>query len=289
MNRSLGSSVQTRAVVAGVVRAEADEGMEPMREALFGRADYEAAEVPQAYLIPDRRYLALDVGSDETRAEVTDLLAVAREIRTVSGGSASAYSQMPLEGFWYAADRVAFDPGLPGVWSWIAAVCLPDSIGDELTELVIDHAASRTAERITIRTMHEGFAVQALHRGGFDTVAGTIARISAYLDANHLEAIGTYHEIYLTDPLVTPAGDACTIVRQPCRSDDPARLRPPSLVGPDESEVTAARCTHGSNGSRAPAGALPPGAPSRALANEFAGGWVRPALSGRRRWRQPRS
>lgn len=259
---------------------------------LFWQADYEAVAEPQGCVIPDRRYLTLDIsGTADVRADVAELLAVAREIRTVSGGSAPAYHETPLEGFWYAEGRAAFDPRIPGVWSWTAAVCLPGFLGEELTQLVIDYAAGRSADRIAVHNLHEGYAIQALHQGGFETVAETLGRITAHLEANHLEAAGTYHEIYLTDPLTTAAGDARTIVRQPCRVHDVTRRRPPSLIGAGHSAEVAAPRPEIRLVPAVPASLPMPtsGAARWALTSELSGGWGQSALSGRRRWRRPRS
>lgn len=57
---------------------------------------------------------------------------------------------------------------------------------------------------MSVLTLHEGRAVQALHRGPYDTIGATIDKIRRELDRHHLDAIGNHHEIYLTEMIVDP-------------------------------------------------------------------------------------
>lgn len=173
-------------------------------------------------LVPSRNYVMVEV-TENFRSELGELRRVAQLVAFTSG---LGYEAMPLEGFWSGDDESGFDPTRLGVWCWTAAIALPsDLIFDTIRRLIVGKGPH--GETIATRTVEEGQVVQALHLGPYHTVGATIDKIRRELDRQQLEPAGSYHEIYLTDPISTLPGESRTVIRQPARPSE--RFRPPSV------------------------------------------------------------
>jgi hypothetical protein len=105
-------------------------------------------------------------------------------------------------------------------WQWRLFIRIPDAI----TEGHIQAARAKLLEKKGIDAAElkhvrweEGTAVQVLHIGPYDQVAGAYETLAGFAQRHGLvlEPIG--HEVYLSDPRRVPPAKLKTIVRMPAR------------------------------------------------------------------------
>ncbi len=201
-----------------------------------GSEGYVVSETPAMVLVPSRKYVTVEVTS-QFRTELAELRRVARLVAVTTGAGELGYEGLPLEGFWHSDDDTRFDPTRLGAWRWQAAIRLPGDPSDRIVQSLITVPVA-LAGSLSLFTLPEGRAVQALHRGPYDTIGDAIDKIRRELDRHHLEAIGHHHEIYLTDPITTRPEESRTVIRQAVHRSQPDR--PPSVFD-DQSGPAPAR------------------------------------------------
>ena len=225
MTERFGSSFRDRFRSRANAGVEGDDHEVVRVDSPTGRGGYVVSESPTMVLVPSRTYVTVEV-TGRFRTELAELRRVAELVAVTSGIAGLSYDDLPLEGFWESDDDIAFDPTRLRAWRWRAAIRL---LGDPANRIVHDLIRGQVAHAaaLSMLTVPEGRAVQALHRGPYDTIGITIDKIRWILDRQHLDATGNHHEIYLTDPAVTPPAESRTVIRQAVRralSD-----RPPSV------------------------------------------------------------
>lgn len=163
------------------------------------------------------------------------------------------YVVPPLEGLWWGGSG-AFDGSYvadKAALSWVSLIRQPDFVTPEVFVWAREQAMRKkpelaaALERARCVRFAEGRCVQVMHRGPYDDEPATIARLTAFADAEGLacaitpsevlsreapEAVlaaldvdGTvpgvrlHHEIYLGDPRRTKPGNLKTVIRHPIR------------------------------------------------------------------------
>jgi len=184
------------------------------------RGDFEIVDVPEmAFLMVDGH------GDPNTsaayREAIEALYAASYAVRAAAKARLEkVHTVAPLEGLWSAKDWNAFRTGDKDAWDWTMMIAQPDRITDEL----VDEALTATARKkelpalslIRFERYAEGRSVQILHIGPYDDEGPTLQRLHGeFLPAHGLVPIGRHHEIYLSDPRKTEAGELKTILRQP--------------------------------------------------------------------------
>jgi len=176
---------------------------------------YSASEAVQVVQVPPRPYLMLEIdGSYEGQLKILRLIASA-----LSSGGDTIYAPMPLEGLWThdrASPATKFDPSLKHAYCWRAGICLPPMLTDHDTRHVRSMAEINEDGPKIVR-FGDGSAVQVLHKGTYESSGPAIATFHQTIASRGARPVGAHHEIYLTDPVVTPPEEALTILRQPFR------------------------------------------------------------------------
>lgn len=166
----------------------------------------------------------------------------------------------PLEGLWWAGAG-AFDGSAivdKSKLSWVSLIRQPDFVTPDAFERACALLAAKkpelasSIEKGDLRLVRfaEGACVQAMHKGSYDEEPATVARLSAYMDANGFEpdfaeggespvghratrefdgpsilaaldadggmpGVRLHHEIYLGDPRRTRPENLKTVIRHP--------------------------------------------------------------------------
>lgn len=138
------------------------------------------------------------------------------------------YVVPPLEGLWRQAGSAdgTIDYARKDAFEWISMIRLPDFVTQADFEWA---AAEATAKKKTdfsaveYFTYHEGFCVQCMHIGSYDSEPETLAKMHAFMQENRLvpdiSEARRHHEIYLSDARRTPPEKLKTVIRLPVRRD----------------------------------------------------------------------
>lgn len=133
----------------------------------------------------------------------------------------------PLEGFWWQAGIMGFDPAHKEQLQWISVIRLPDFITQQDFHWAVSEAEKKKKQDfspVEYRTVTEGLCVQMMHIGPFDTEPGSIARMDAYLaEKGYVPDFSEdrmHHEIYLSDARKVEPARWKTIIRHPIRPAD---------------------------------------------------------------------
>lgn len=172
------------------------------------------------------------------------------------------YVVPPLEGLWWGGTG-AFDGAMIGnkaALSWVALIRQPDFVTPEVFARVCELAAAKKPElapgieRGDLRLVRfaEGRCAQIMHQGPYDDEPATIAKLTAFVEAEGLapdiaeggespaghaatrpfdaeevfaaldangavSAMRLHHEIYLGDPRRTKPQNLKTVIRHPVR------------------------------------------------------------------------
>lgn len=187
---------------------------------------WRATTTPRRLTVPPLTYLAVDGRGDpnsapEYTAAVGTLYPVAYGLRAmVKADGVEPWTVMPLEGLWWADDLSVFTAGRSREeWRWTLLLAQPPVVDTAMVEQAVAAAVARgrapAADRLELRTIDEGDAVQVLHVGPYREEGPTIARLHEWAAGQGLALRGHHHEVYLGDPRRTAPERLPTILRQP--------------------------------------------------------------------------
>lgn len=192
---------------------------------------YSATVRPSVVDVPALSFLTVDGEGDPrgghfataVSALYTAAYAVKFAVRKETG---TDFAVMPLEGLWHHADPgVDLSGGDRGLWDdrsgwrWTLLIRQPVPVTEEQLTAAREKAAAKTddatAAGLRMLDLHEGPAVQVLHKGPFDTEPETVALLHRHIGQEGLKPDGRHHEIYLTDFSRTAPERQRTVLRQP--------------------------------------------------------------------------
>jgi len=130
----------------------------------------------------------------------------------------------PLEGLWE-------QPGVEGAdyvhkesFCWTSMLRLPEFVTREEFDWAIREATAKKKKdfsKVEFFTYDEGFCVQCMHIGSYDTEPETLARMDAFATEHgyrpDISDERFHHEIYLSDPNRTAPEKRKTILRHPLK------------------------------------------------------------------------
>ncbi|MGP0225047.1 GyrI-like domain-containing protein [Paenarthrobacter sp. NCHU4564] len=131
------------------------------------------------------------------------------------------YGVMPLEGLWWADDMESFTSARDkSRWSWTALNLVPDWIGQDHLERILEVVAAKgeapSLDALRLEPLEEGLCVQTLHIGPYDAEGPVLESMhNGFIPENSLTMTGKHHEIYLSDARRTAPEKLKTILRQP--------------------------------------------------------------------------
>lgn len=167
--------------------------------------------------VPAASYLMIDGHGDPGTSAEFDLAyetlhPLAAELRRHASCQSGAGPVM-LESLWWAGDGHE-----PGMWTLMA------SLPDDATIIHLEGALSALRARrqrlpafheLRFGRLHEGRAVQMVHRGPYCDTGPTLVRLQRFARREGLRLSGLRHEIYLEDPRRTTPCPLETLLRFP--------------------------------------------------------------------------
>lgn len=181
--------------------------------------------------VPERRLLAIDglgVPGGIAFQEALDALyatATALATRRHAHEGAAHPPIGHLEGLWWTQDDTPSPQGLPirfeerQAWHWRLMLEVPLETTEAEARAAIEdarrHRARPGLDRIRLIRFAEGRCVQLLHRGAQEDELPAMRRLEEEARAGGYRLHGRHHEIYLSDPRVTPSDRWRTILRHP--------------------------------------------------------------------------
>lgn len=177
--------------------------------------------------IPKKQYLMVDGhGDPNTSQEFKDaifaLYPVAYKLKFASKLKLGKdYVVMPLEGLWWADDMSTFTTARDkSRWDFTLMIMQPNWITDDMFKTAVAKVAEKNApaslNKVRLKTLDEGMAVQTLHIGSFDNETEILQKLHhEFIPDNNLKLTGKHHEIYLSDFRKVAPEKLRTILRQP--------------------------------------------------------------------------
>ena len=129
------------------------------------------------------------------------------------------YPVMALEGLWWVEDG-HFDIKIKDNWFYTLMILVPDLITPELIADALTQLRKKKGDlpgfsRLHLENFREGFSIQVLHIGPYDTEPATVEKMDAFAFENGFKKTGKHHEIYLGNPLRADPAKLKTILRHP--------------------------------------------------------------------------
>lgn len=135
-----------------------------------------------------------------------------------------SYVVPPLEGLWWQEGVDGVDYSHKEEFRWISMIRLPDFVKKEDFDWAVEEAAAKKKgdfKAAEFFSYHEGYCVQCMHIGSYDTEPETIQKMDAYAadKGYELDFSDTrfHHEIYLSDPRKTADEKQKTVIRHPVK------------------------------------------------------------------------
>ena len=152
------------------------------------------------------------------------------------------YVVPPLEGFWWQGeqhpvdaevrtDRAGRRENIKGIdysnkdtFNWISVIRLPDFITEKDFAWAVQTATEKKKIDCSLAeflTIDEGFCVQIMHQGSFDSEPATVALLEDYLKEqgyeNDINEQRLHHEIYMSDARKVAPEKWKTVIRHPIK------------------------------------------------------------------------
>jgi hypothetical protein len=204
---------------------------------------YQPSREPGIIDVPRMLFLKVDGQGNpnqeggEYQKAVETLYALTYTIKMSSKGSKVLpgyfeYAVPPLEGLWWLADDKDMDFfSHKERYQWISMIRQPEFVTEDVLRWAKDEVLRKKpgvqAEKAGLISFSEGFCVQAMHTGPYDTEPETLKRMDAYMLENGLISdIGApldngmlrrHHEIYLGDPRKSKPESRKTVLRHPVK------------------------------------------------------------------------
>lgn len=189
------------------------------------RQFYTARKRPKIIDVPGGRFLTItgrgEPGGEAYHAALSALYPVAYAVKFRSKKEERDFTVMPLEGLWWwetPATTLSEAPPLEE-WDWKSMIRQPDFITEEVVEAAKEEAKAKRGieedDRVVLETFEEGPSAQIMHIGPYSEEGPTIERLHAFIEESGYRPRGLHHEIYLSDPRLTPPERWRTILRQP--------------------------------------------------------------------------
>ena len=126
-----------------------------------------------------------------------------------------------MEGQWWVNDSRPFDEVPRHEWYWRILIRMPEFVDKTTFEVAMENLKTKgkpiLLEDVKFEGIKEGKCVQMLHIGSYEEEQETIQQIFQKIKEENLEINGYHHEIYISNPMKTPAWKLKTIIRYPVK------------------------------------------------------------------------
>jgi hypothetical protein len=184
--------------------------------------------------VPTFQFLMIDgAGDPNTSKEYAEAVAALFSVsytakfmvKKAAGGI--DYAVMPLEGLWWSEDMSAFITNDRSKWKWTMMIMQPHFVEEAVIRAAIVEVKRKkslpAADTLRLENFTEGLCAQILHVGPFSEEGPTIQRVHDFIGARSALA-GKHHEVYLSDVRRADPARWRTIIRQPMKPCEDARV-----------------------------------------------------------------
>lgn len=155
-------------------------------------------------------------GTTDFHDRIDALFRLATRLQAEAVVSGHGFALGPLETLWWS-DEGPLEAVPRAAWRWLHLVRIPDTTTVHDLERARQNApGGDPVHDVRLEPLDEGTCVQAMHRGPYDEVGATYARMMAFAAREGYGPAGRVHEVYLDDP-ATPPADLRTVCRVPVR------------------------------------------------------------------------
>ena len=189
------------------------------------RAYYKAKQTPSLQEFDAYDYLTIQGQSAPEdklfTSAIETIYPVAYAVKFICKDREEDFVVPKMEGQWWVEDNRPFEQVPRHEWHWRLLIRMPGFVDKTTFEMAISNLKTKgkpiRLEDVKFEQINEGKCIQMLHIGSYEEEQETIRQIFQKMREENLQMNGYHHEIYLSDPMRTPAWKLKTIIRYPVK------------------------------------------------------------------------
>lgn len=189
------------------------------------RAYYKAKQTPSLQEFDAYDYLTIQGQSAPEdklfTSAIETIYPVAYAVKFICKDREEDFVVPKMEGQWWVEDNRPFEQVPRHEWHWRLLIRMPGFVDKITFEMAISNLKTKgkpiRLEDVKFEQINEGKCIQMLHIGSYEEEQETIRQIFQKMREENLQMNGYHHEIYLSDPMRTPAWKLKTIIRYPVK------------------------------------------------------------------------
>lgn len=189
------------------------------------RAYYKAKQTPSLQEFDAYDYLTIQCQSAPEdklfTSAIETIYPVAYAVKFICKDREEDFVVPKMEGQWWVEDNRPFEQVPRHEWHWRLLIRMPGFVDKTTFEMAISNLKTKgkpiRLEDVKFEQINEGKCIQMLHIGSYEEEQETIRQIFQKMREENLQMNGDHHEIYLSDPMRTPAWKLKTIIRYPVK------------------------------------------------------------------------
>ena len=189
------------------------------------RAYYKAKQTPSLQEFDAYDYLTIQGQSAPEdklfTSAIETIYPVAYAVKFICKDREEDFVVPKMEGQWWVEDDRPFEQVPRHEWHWRLLIRMPGFVDKTTFEMAISNLKTKgktiRLEDVKFEQINEGKGIQMLHIGSYEEEQETIRQIFQKMREENLQMNGYHHEIYLSDPMRTPAWKLKTIIRYPVK------------------------------------------------------------------------
>lgn len=189
------------------------------------RAYYKAKQTPSLQEFDAYDYLTIrGQSAPEDKlftSAIETIYPVAYAVKFICKDKEEDFVVPKMEGQWWVEDNRPFEQVPRHEWHWRLLIRMPGFVDKTTFEMAISNLKTKgkpiRLEDVKFEQINEGKCIQMLHIGSYEEEQETIRQIFQKMREENLQMNGYHHEIYLSDPMRTPAWKLKTIIRYPVK------------------------------------------------------------------------
>ena len=189
------------------------------------RAYYKAKQTPSLQEFDAYDYLTIQGQSAPEdklfTSAIETIYPVAYAVKFICKDREEDFVVPKMEGQWWVEDNRPFEQVPRHEWHWRLLIRMPGFVDKITFEMAKKKKKTKgkpiRLEDVKFEQINEGKCIQMLHIGSYEEEQETIRQIFQKMREENLQMNGYHHEIYLSDPMRTPAWKLKTIIRYPVK------------------------------------------------------------------------
>ena len=189
------------------------------------RAYYKAKQTPSIHEFDSYNYLTIQgQGAPEDilfTSAMEAIYPVAYAIKFICKDRDQDFVVPKMEGQWWVEDDRPFEQVPRHEWHWKLLMRMPAFVDKTTFEMAVTNLKTKKKparlQDMKFEKINEGKCIQMLHIGSYDEEQPTIQQILKKMEEENLQMNGYHREIYISNPMRTPAWKLKTIIRYPVK------------------------------------------------------------------------